>query len=162
MLLASKYIRLVISSRFIMNNRVVWSMMEGIEGGILGISRIYASNIPSHRSLIWQEMAKSLPKYYSWILGRDFNMIELPEDKSQDCGRTISDLERSSWNFLLDALQLYDSFQHRGRPQFMWDNQLQGLECHFAQLDRIYTPKNKGGRLHPLNLCNPQGFFGSD
>lgn len=55
-------------------------------------------------------------------------MTERPEDKSQDCGRTISDLERFSWNALTDSLQVYDSFKHIGGPRFTWDNQQLGTE----------------------------------
>lgn len=81
-----------------MNNRVVWITMEGIEGANLGIACIYAPNIPSHRSLLWQEMVDLFPKDCSWILGGDFNMIECTEDKSQDWSRTTSNLEIFSWD----------------------------------------------------------------
>lgn len=56
----------------------------------------------------------ALTKDCSWVIGRDFNMTKKPEDKSHDCGRLISDLERFSWNALKDALQIEDFFQHRG------------------------------------------------
>ena len=38
----------------------------------------------------------ALPKDCKWIIGRDFNMTERPGDKSYDCGRAISDLERGT------------------------------------------------------------------
>lgn len=41
-------------------------------------------------------------------------MTERQEDKSHDYGRGISDIERLSWNALLEVLQLHDSFQHNG------------------------------------------------
>lgn len=39
-------------------------------------------------------MVDFLFKNYAWNFGGDFNMIERPYDKSNDCGRAISDLER--------------------------------------------------------------------
>lgn len=138
-LLASKYVILVTSTGFIMNNRVIHVKMDGIGGGRSSIAYIYAPN----RSILWQEMAKSLPKDCCWDLGGDLNMSERPEDKLHDCGKTINDLERFSYNSLMDALQLHDSFQLRRGLRFSWDNQQQGLEHWLARLDRIYTPKDK-------------------
>lgn len=80
-LLASKYARLVTSSRSIMSNRIVCIKMEGIEGSNIGIACVCAPNIPSQRNILWQEMAETLPKECNWIIGGDFNMTECPEDK---------------------------------------------------------------------------------
>lgn len=132
-LLSSKYSRLVTPLGSLMNNRVVWTKMDGIEGGSLGIACVCAPNILSHGKGLWQEMADHLPKDCNWILGGDFNMIERPEDKSHDGGCTISDLEKINWNSLLDALQLHDSF--KGGLKFSWDNQQQGIERQLARLD---------------------------
>lgn len=77
---------------------------------------VYAPNIPTERRHLWHLMADMLPRDCTWIIGGDFNMIERPEDKSNDCGRTISDLERYSWHELLDTLQLHDSFCYQGGP----------------------------------------------
>lgn len=89
-------------------------------------------------------------------------MTERPEDKSHDCGRTISDIERFSWNSLMNALQLHDSFLHKGGPRFTWDNQQKGIERHLARLDRIYTPKNKGEDFTPLTYVIHGDSLGSD
>ena len=96
---ASQFARLVTLSKSIMNSRVVWIRMERLEGGI---ACIYAPNVPSHVSLLWQEMTISLTKGSSWVLGGNFNMTQCPEVKSQDCNQTISDLERFSWNSLIE------------------------------------------------------------
>lgn len=45
-------------------------------------------------------------------------MAGRPEDKSHDCGRGISEVERISWNSLLEVLQIQDSFQRQGGIQF--------------------------------------------
>lgn len=41
-------------------------------------------------------------------------MTECGEDKSHNYNRSISNLERFSWNALLDILQVHDLFQHKG------------------------------------------------
>lgn len=77
------------------------------------------------------------------MIGGDFNMTEWQEDKSHDCGCSISEVERLNWNFLTYSLQLHDSFQHNGGIRFPWDNQQLGQERQLAWLDHIYTSKNK-------------------
>lgn len=161
-LLVSKYVRLVKASGSLMNNRVIWIKLEGVEGGNLGIACVYAPNIASQRNALWLEMATSLPKDCSWVIGGDFNMTERPEDKSHDCGRNISDAERISWSSFLEALQIHDSFQNQGGIRFSWDNQQEGQERRVARLDRIYTPKNRGDDFKPLSYSISGNSLGSD
>lgn len=78
------------------DNRVVWIKMEGVEGGNIGVACVYAPNIPTDRRHIWYLMMEPLPKDCDWIVGGDFNMTERPQDKSNDCGRAISELERGT------------------------------------------------------------------
>lgn len=85
-----------------------------MEGGNLGLACIYMPNIPTERRHLWHIMVDVLPKDYEWIIGGDFNMTERVQDKSNGCGRAISDLERYTWNELLDAFQIKCSFIHQG------------------------------------------------
>jgi hypothetical protein len=78
------------------DNRVVWIKMEGVEGGNIGVACVYAPNIPTDRRHIWYLMMEPLPKDCDWIVDNDFNMTERPQDKSNDCGRAISELERGT------------------------------------------------------------------
>ena len=57
-------------------------------------------------------MVDSLPKDCEWIIGGDFNMTERAQDKSNDCGKAISDIERLTWNGLINAFQLQDGGGH--------------------------------------------------
>jgi hypothetical protein len=45
-----------------------------------------------------------------------------PQNKSNNCGRGISDLERYTWNKLLNIFQIKDTFIHQGDPRFSWNN----------------------------------------
>lgn len=92
-LVANKYARLVTSHGTLYDNRVVWIKLEGVEGGNVGIACVYAPNIPTERRHLWHLMTHNLPRDCKWIIGGDFNMIERLGDKSNDCGRAISDLE---------------------------------------------------------------------
>ena len=64
--------------------------------------RVY-TQYPNRERHLWHIMVESLPKDCEWIICGDFNMTEMTQDKSHDCGRTISDLERLTWNGLLNV-----------------------------------------------------------
>lgn len=59
-------------------------------------------------------MVDSLPKDFDWILGGDFNMTKRTQDKSKNCGRAISDLERFTCGELMNVFQVQDNFIHQG------------------------------------------------
>ena len=138
-LLAHKYARLVTEHEALYDNRVVWIKLEGIEGGNIRIACIYAPNIPTERRHLWHIMVDFFPKNCEWIIGGDFNMTERPQDKSNDCGWAISDLERFTWNGLLNAFQIQDTYIHQGGPRFSWNNGQMGRARRQARLDRFYT-----------------------
>ena len=79
-------------------------------------------------------MLDALPKDCEWIMGGDFNMTEMLHDKSKDCGRSINDLEKFTWNELLTAFQIQDTFIHQGGPRFSWNNGQHGLARRLARL----------------------------
>lgn len=87
-------------------------------------------------------------------------MIERYEDKPHDYGMAISEVERLSWNNLLDTFHIL-SFQHNREIWFSWDNQQLGLDRRLARLDRIYTPRNRGNDFIPYSYSihgNSLGF----
>ena len=147
-LLANKYAKLVKEHGALYDDRVVWIKLEGIEGGSIGIACIYAPNIPTDRRHLWHIMVDALPKDCEWIIGGDFNMTERPQDKSNDCGRGISDLERFTWGELLNALQVQDTFIHQGGPRFSWNNGQKGKARRLARLDRFYIPEKSKLEIH--------------
>ena len=67
-------------------------------------------------------MVDFLSQDCEWIIGEDFNMTERAQDKSNDCGRAISDVERFIWNDLSNSFQLHDAYIHQGGPRFYWHN----------------------------------------
>ena len=103
-LLTHKYARLVTYHMALYDDKVVWIKLEGIEGGNIRLACIYAPNIVIGIRHLWHIMVDALPKDCKWIFfgGGNFNMMERPYDKSTDCGRAISDLERYMWNELLN------------------------------------------------------------
>ena len=147
-LLARKYAKLVTAHRSLYDNRLVWIKIEGIEGGNIGLACIYAPNIPTERRHLWHIMVDALPKDCEWILGGDFNMTERPKDKSNDCGRVISNLENFTWNELLNAFQVNDMFTYQGGPRYSWDNGQKGQARRLARLDRFYTLKLSRLSIH--------------
>ena len=71
-------------------------------------------------------MIDALSKDCVWIFGRDFNMTKRLHDISNDCRRAISDLKRYTWNELLNAFQIRDTFIHQRGPRFSWNNRHRG------------------------------------
>lgn len=139
-LLNPKYEKLVTDHGSLYDDRVVWIKMEGVEGGKIGIACVYASNIHTERKYLWYIMMESLLNDCDWIIGRNYNMTERPHDKSNDCGHAISEIEKSTWNGLLNAFQVQDSFQHEGGPRFSWSNGPNSRARRLASLDRFNTP----------------------
>ena len=99
-------------------DRLVWIKLEGVEGGNIGLACVYAPNIPTKRRNMWHNMMDALRKDYEWVIGGDSNMTERRQDKSNDCGRAISEVEKLTWNGLLNAFQLNDPFIYQGGPRF--------------------------------------------
>ena len=58
-LYSHKYARLVTAHRVLYDNRVVWTKIEGIGGGNIGIACIYTSNIPMERKHLRHIMVDS-------------------------------------------------------------------------------------------------------
>lgn len=113
-LLARKYARLVTAHGSLYENKVIWIKLEEVEGGNIGLVCIYTPNIPTKRRHLWLIMIVALPKDCEWYLRGDFNMTGRLEDKSNDCGRVISNLERFTWNELLNAFHVNNMFVHQG------------------------------------------------
>ena len=90
----------------------------------------------------------ALPKNCERIIGEDFNMTEQSEDKSHDCGRVISELERFTWTELLNSLQVSNKYVHQEGPRFSWDNGQKGVGRRPARLDRLDTPSQSKLNIH--------------
>lgn len=56
----------------------------------------------------------------------DFNMTERLEDKSNNCEKAISDLERLNWGELLNTLQHHGTYVYQGGTEFFWTNRQHG------------------------------------
>ena len=161
-ILAQKYAKLVTTHGTLYDNRVVWIKLEGIEGGNIGLACVYAPNIPTERRHLWHIMVDSLPKDCEWIVGGDFNMTERAQDKLNDCGRAISDVERFTWSGLLNSFQLHDVYIHQGGPKYSWHNGQKGQARRLAQLDRFYTPTHSRLGVKHVNYFIHGYSVGSD
>ena len=147
-LLNPKYAKLVTEHGGLHDNPVVWIKMEEVEGGNIGVACVYALNIPTDRRHLWYLMMESLLNDCDWIVGGNFNITERPYDKSNDCGHALSDLERGTWNGLLDTFQIQDFFHHEGGPRYSWSNGQSGIPRRLARLDRFYIPKQNRLDIH--------------
>ena len=72
----------------------------------------------------------------------DFNMTKRSQDKSKDCGRTISDLEMYFWGELMNTFQIQNKFKHLCSSRFSWNNGQYGQARKLARLDRFYIPRH--------------------
>lgn len=94
----------------------------------------------------------ALPKDCEWLIGGDFNMTKRPGDKSYDCGRPISGLERGTWQTLLQSLQINDYFIYQGGPRYYWNNGQREERRRLPRLDKVYTPTHSRLNIHLLHI----------
>jgi hypothetical protein len=66
---------LVLDSGIVVPSRAQWITCS-MEKQVLGILNIYAPNKGSERASFWNHIANNIPIADSWIVGRDFNMVE--------------------------------------------------------------------------------------
>ena len=113
-----KYAKLVTTDCALFDDRLIWIKLEGIEGENFGVACVYAPNIPTERRNMWHNMIDVLPKDCEWVIDGDFNMTERRQDKSNDCERTTNEVEKLTWNGLLNGFQLHDICIYQGDPRF--------------------------------------------
>jgi exonuclease III len=63
-------------------------------GGDIGIINIYAPNETTKCAQLWEAMIETLSQTYRWIFMGDYNMVKTKQDKTNPCGRLISNRER--------------------------------------------------------------------
>lgn len=78
-------------------------ILEMIKCCNIGVVYTYAVNIPIDRRHLWQTMIDFPPKDCEWIIKKNFNVTEKPEDKNIESGRAINDLERYTWKGFLTS-----------------------------------------------------------
>jgi hypothetical protein len=54
------------------------------------VANIYAPNNAREWCFLWAKMVQKLPNGYKWNFVGDWNMVEQLKDKSNTCGRLIS------------------------------------------------------------------------
>lgn len=119
---------------------ILWIKLENIEGGNIIFACVYASNIPTEKWHLWHVMIDLLPKDCELIVGGDFSMTKIIQDKFNCCERTINEVKILTWNGLLNIFQLHDIFVYQGEPRFWWNNGQVGYVRRLARLDRFYVP----------------------
>jgi len=115
-------------------------------GGDLAVLNVYASTIERERVELWSELLASLPKDCNWILSGDWNFVETRADKSNNCGRMVSQAERRTFEQLLGALNVGDHFPRTNPIKYSWDNRRRDGVRVLARLDRIYSTNPAGGQ----------------
>jgi hypothetical protein len=56
-------------------NHAQWIAFRGLPGGDLAVANIYAPNNSQDQTILWLELAQSLPTGPRWILVGDWNMV---------------------------------------------------------------------------------------
>lgn len=119
----------------------------------IGILNVYAPNETGPCSRFWTTLADFPFAKTDWLLARDMNMTEYPEDRSSDfLARAMGRRETGAWSRLLMNLGLQDifyseEFQRIGSKQHTWRREKP--RPTWSRLDRFYAGENirkKGGR----------------
>lgn len=121
-LLAPRWVHLVSNSGMLSENRAHCFILTRMPGGDLGVVNIYAPNKPASRIRLWQEMIDNLPTTCRWIFTGDFNNVENWQDKTNVCGRLMSNGERLVFQALKKHFQVHDNPRFSDNARFSWDN----------------------------------------
>lgn len=105
-LLAPKFKQLVSAHGSVLCNRGHWITLSGIPGGDLSFLKIYAPNTSRARTELWVTLVQELRANSRWIMGGDFNMVEVRQDKTNACGRLVPLEERAAFVELKQFLNL--------------------------------------------------------
>ena len=117
-----------------------------IDDRSFGFLSVYAPTESHARSAFWDAISQNLPSMDTWIVGGDFNNIELPSDVRIDGVPRISSIapcERENWDRFLLAIRGSDawhlpSFAHlQDSLLFSWGFRRQGGRL-LERLDRFY------------------------
>lgn len=143
-ILHSKLAPLVSSHGSLFRNRASWIRLSGLPGGDLGILNVYAPNDPRDRTALWQELMCRLPSDCRSLVSGDFNMTEIPTDKSSFCSKVMTQGEKLVWDAFTSHLHLSDTFSHNGKLKYSWDNKRRDGCRILGRLDRHYTSSPSG------------------
>lgn len=130
---------LVLVSGHSMCGRTQWVRMEGLPSGSINVINVYASTDSVERIALWEELSTVLPRDCRSILVGDYNFVERREDKSNLCGKLVSEGEKVVFTQLTAMLGIEDKYSSTCLVKFSWDNRrCDGVQV-LARLDRIYT-----------------------
>lgn len=108
--LCDKYARLVKAYGALYANKVIWINLESIAWGNVGMTCVYALTFHQEEDIYGILCKICSLKIALGLLGGNFIMIDWPNDKYNNYGRAMSDLERFSSNGLMNGLQIQDIF----------------------------------------------------
>lgn len=91
--------------------RAQWVRFSGLPGGDINVINIYASTEAPERIELWEELFSILPRDCRSVMLGDFNFVENRADKSNFCGKLVTDGERIVFHQLTSALGVEDKFQ---------------------------------------------------
>jgi dTDP-4-dehydrorhamnose 3,5-epimerase-like enzyme len=81
------------------------------------------------------------------MLCRDWNVVELQEDKSTPNGRVISGAEKLEFELLKTHFKVNDFFTPSHLVKYSWDNHRIGIDWVMARLDWFCTfASSQGGK----------------
>lgn len=128
-------------------------MVLRIHGTNVGILNIYAPTTTGRRTKFWDQLAQHNFPTAEWIVSGDFNMTELPGDRSQGFNaRNMTNREQNAWSRLAMRLGVEDvyyaqEYRKIGTKYFTWCRE-NPTPC-WSRLDRYYTSAElrlKGGK----------------
>ena len=122
----------------------------------IGIICIYAYNDSPARIHLWKKIHEAQLPIAQWILSRDFNQVEDPNDRiGGDIHIGINSQEVEEWGKMIFTLDLQDSFLVQqilksSNKRFFWCNGHLDITRREARLDRFYVDSTlamKGGSM---------------
>jgi exonuclease III len=89
------------------DNQVQWIRLHGLPSSDLGIANVYTPNDPKDQCFLWVEMIRNLPQNCKWILGGDWNVVEMGKEQSSAYGKLINQVEWFCFRIIESSFQCY-------------------------------------------------------
>jgi exonuclease III len=135
--------------------RAQYVTIQSPDNGTLSILNVYALHTSNERAQIWSKFNQSAPASDHYILGGDFNHLEVTENRDTAGLRRMHRRESAAWHHMTLKLGLTDAwrlnnFRKLSRKEFTFDNRRSGANSAISKIDKFMisqTLEERGGRI---------------
>jgi hypothetical protein len=85
----------ITNTKILVPNRAQW-ITYSLDQKVIGFLNLYTPNKGPEQGTFWNQIANTIPPAESWVLGNDFNMVEMESDYSSNTLKKLNNDERKA------------------------------------------------------------------